>query len=340
MSASRLYVGGYTPSSGGKGQGITVFDRGGPGAPWHAVQVVAAADPSFLALTEGALHAVSETTEGRVLSFTVSAGELVASSVAASGGTAPCHLVLDPASGALVVANYTSGTFAVLSAEPSDPARVARVLALPVGRGPVVDRQGEPHAHNVTPTPWGTLLVSDLGTDRFFEVRVDPVTLEPSFVAVHAMPAGSGPRHFAWYGDLLLVTGELDGRLHVLSHGEAGFVVEHSVAAYDETAGSPITGEPLLSHVVVEGDLVYVGVRGRDTITTLAPGVDGRLAVRAEVSCGGSWPRHFAIDGSHLYVANQFSDTVSVLPLDPATGVPGEAVLQIELGSPACVLFA
>jgi 6-phosphogluconolactonase len=163
MTSTRLYVSAYTPTSGGKGPGITVFDRAASDALWHAVQVVEADDPSFLALSEGALHAVSETTEGRVLSFTISAGDLVGASVAASGGAAPCHIIHDPASGALVVANYTAGTFAVLSAEPSDPARVARVLALPAGRGPVADRQGGPHAHNITPTPWGTLIVSDLG---------------------------------------------------------------------------------------------------------------------------------------------------------------------------------
>ncbi|BDZ48116.1 hypothetical protein GCM10025867_03570 [Frondihabitans sucicola] len=338
MTSTRLYVSGYTPTSGGKGSGITVFDRASADSAWRAVQVVEADDPSFLVLTEGALHAVSETTEGRVLSYTVSAGELVASSVAASGGAAPCHIVHDPASGALVVANYTAGTFAVLAAEPSDPARVARVLALPVGRGPVLDRQGEPHAHNITPTPWGTLLVSDLGTDRFYEVRVDPVTLEPSFVAVHAMPAGSGPRHFAWYGSQLLLTGELDGRLHVLSHSDSGFAVDYSVAAYDTAVAG---GGALLSHVVVSDTLVYVGVRGRDTITVLGPtsAADGRLGVIAEVPCGGSWPRHFAFDDRLLYVANQLSDTVSVLPLD-AAGVPGAPVLQIELGSPACVVFA
>lgn len=338
MSATRLYVSGYTPTSGGKGAGITVFDRGEGDTPWRAVQVVEVDDPSFLVQTEGALHAVSETAEGRVLSFTVSAGALVPASIAASGGAAPCHIIHDPASGALVVANYTAGTFSVLSAEPSDPARIARALALPPGHGPVQDRQGEPHAHNVTATPWGTLLVSDLGTDRVFEVRVDPVTLEPAFVGVFALPAGSGPRHFAWYGDQLVLTGELDGRLHVLSHGEGGFAVEYSVEAYDTTVEG---GEALLSHVEVVDSLVYVAVRGRDTITVLGPlaSAEGRLAVIAEVSCGGTWPRHFAIDEGALYVANQFSDTVAVLPLD-AAGVPGAPVLQIELGSPACVLFS
>ncbi|ROQ39909.1 6-phosphogluconolactonase (cycloisomerase 2 family) [Frondihabitans sp. PhB188] len=335
---TRMYVGGYTASSGGTGEGITVFEGSGDSG-WRAMQVVQADDPTFLAVTEGALHAASETVEGRVVSYTISAGSLVAASVAASGGTAPCHLVLDPASGALVVANYTAGTFGVLAADASDPARVTRVLPLPIGRGPVLDRQDGPHAHNVMPTPEGTVLVSDLGSDRIYEVRVDPVTLEPSFIGSSALPSGSGPRHFAWLGDKLLITGELDGRLHVLSRTESGsFGVDYSVAAYDARL-SFASDEVLLSHVAVSDGYVYAAVRGRDTITVFAPGADGRLAVTAEVPAGGHWPRHFAIEGGRLYVANQLSHTVAVLPIG-ADGVPGAPELQIELGSPSCVVFA
>jgi 6-phosphogluconolactonase len=337
-SATRLYIGGYTASSGGTGPGITVFDRDTVESPWRAVQVVEVDDPSFLAVTDGAVHAVSETNEGRLLSFTVSAGSLVAASQAATGGAAPCHVVVDPASGALVVANYTDGTLAVLSADASDPARVARVVALPVGRGPVVDRQERPHAHQVTPTPWGTVLISDLGTDRLLEYRIDPVTLEPELRGTHPMPSGAGPRHVAWLGDRLVVTGELDGRLHVLTHGERGFRIDHSVAAYD--TATPGAGA-LLSHVDVQGSRVYVAVRGRDTISVLqeSAATPGRLALVAEVPSGGRGPRHFALTPGAIYVANQDSGTVSVLPLDPETGVPGAATLQIESGSPACVVL-
>ncbi len=381
-SATRMYIGGYTASSGGRGAGIAVYDRSSSDEPWHLVQTVDADDPTFLALTEGALHAVSETTEGRVLSYTIGAGALAPASVAASGGTAPCHVMRDPSTGALVVANYTAGTVGVLSADPSDPARVTRVLALPVGHGPVLQRQEHAHAHNTVPTPWGTLLVSDLGTDRVYELSVDPVSLDPAIVATHALPSGSGPRHFAWLdvaGDgggtaagaaaagagaragaraaavgaspLLLVTGELDGRLHVLTRTERGsLVVDHSVDAFAEGSASPsdpayATDAALLSHIEVVrladgGSVVYVAVRGRDSITVLAPGADGRLAVRAEVAAGGHWPRHFAVEGSLLYVANQLSDTVSILPIDPTTGVPDAPVAQLAVGSPSCVLFA
>ncbi|MGA1813213.1 beta-propeller fold lactonase family protein [Frondihabitans sp. 4ASC-45] len=349
---TRFYLGSYTATSGGRGEGVSVFERQSRDGQWKLIQVAPVDDPSFLTLTEGEVHVVSETAAGRVVSFTNSAGELVPASIAASGGSAPCHVVVDPASGSLVVANYTAGTVAVLSADALDPARVARVLPLPAGTGPHVERQEAPHAHSATPTPWGTLLVADLGTDRLFEVAVDPITLEPSFVGAHALPAGSGPRHLAWLGEQLVVAGELDGCLHVLSHSAEGFTLDYSVLACDPSVEAG-TGETLLSHIEVQGGRVYVAVRGRDTLAVLAGsepdgGTDtatdtataGRLALVAEVPCGGRWPRHFAIDAGEMLVANQLSDTVAVLPIDPATGVPGAPTALIATGSPACIAFA
>jgi 6-phosphogluconolactonase (cycloisomerase 2 family) len=345
---TRLYLGCYTAGSGGHGQGISVFERGEIDEPWRLEQVAGVSDPSFLALTEGAVHAVSETTAGRVVSFTVSAGQLVPASVAASGGSSPCHIALDPASGAIVVANYGAGTLAVLSADAFDEARVARVLPLPGGSGPVVDRQEGPHTHSVTATPWGTLLLADLGTDRLVEVRVDPITLEPHFVAVHPMPSGSGPRHLAWWGSSLLVAGELDGRVHVMSYTDGVLEVDYSVASYDVRVNHG-TGEALLSHIEVYHERVYVAVRGRDTVAVLAKPESAapetnRLTLVGEVPCGGRWPRHFAIapslEGADLYVANQMSDTVSILALDAITGIPRRAMSLIETGSPSCVVFA
>jgi 6-phosphogluconolactonase len=342
-SPVRFYLGCYTASSGGHGEGVTVFERPSADQAWTAIEVAPVDDPSFIALTEGELHATSETAAGRLVSFTIAGGDLVPASIAASGGMAPCHVVLDPSSGALVVTNYMAGTFAILSADALDRARVARVLPLPPGGGPVADRQEGPHAHSSTPTPWGTVLVSDLGTDHVYEVRVDPTTLEPTFVAAHTLPAGTGPRHFAWLGEQLLVAGELDGRIHVLSRSGDVFTLDQSVSVVDPTlTPSPGSGEVYLSHVEAHAGRVYAAIRGRDTIAVLEPRVtDGRtrLALVAEVPCGGRWPRHFAIAGAELYVANQLSDTISILPLDPATGVPGAATALIETGSPACIVF-
>ncbi|WP_423920126.1 lactonase family protein [Frigoribacterium sp. 2-23] len=335
----RLYIGSYTASSGGHGTGVTVLERAGVGAKWQAAQVVEADDPSFLVLTEGALHAVSETTEGRVLSYTLSGGLLSAASSAATGGSAPCHIMVDPASGALVVSNYVGGTVGVLRSDAIDPSRITRTVALPHGRGPVLDRQERPHAHQVSATPTGSLIASDLGSDRLVEFVVDPVSLDPTVVATHPLPSGSGPRHVAWLGDRLIVVGELDARLHVLRRDDEGrLVLDHSVEVFE---GSASTQGVFPSHLAVDNGRVYVATRGRDTISVLTPDdADGRLRVVGEASCGGTWPRHFAITPGVLYCANQGSDTVAVLPLDPETGVPGEPLDVFALGSPACIVAA
>ena len=136
-----LYVGAYTGISGGHGAGLTVLARGATDDAWQVAQVVEVDDPSFLVVGPSALHVVSETTGGRVLSWALSDGLLVGqASLAASGGAAPCHLAVDPASGGLVVANYVGGTVGVLPSTVADPVRVTRTLALPVGSGPVAER--------------------------------------------------------------------------------------------------------------------------------------------------------------------------------------------------------
>nr|WP_254281400.1 beta-propeller fold lactonase family protein [Frigoribacterium sp. VKM Ac-2836] len=340
-----MYVGSYTAVSGGHGTGITVLERSRADGRWQAGQVVEADDPSFLVVTEGALHAVAETNEGRVLSYTIAAGRLVEAGVAASGGASPCHIAHDPASNSLLVANYVGGTFGVLSSEATDPARVTSTVALPAGSGPVSERQGGPHAHQIVATPWGTHLVSDLGADRLIEISVDTVTLEPSILAVHPLPPGSGPRHLAWLGDDLLVLGELDARLYVLRREGDALVIPYSVAVVEGEAGE--RGD-LPSHLAVHGSRVYVATRGRDTISVLEASVDAegtsdggessRLRLVGQAPCGGEWPRHFAIADGLLYCANQGSDTVSVLPLDEVTGLPGAPVDLFTLGSPACIV--
>ena len=51
----------------------------------------------------------------------------------------------------------------------------------------------------------------------------------------------------------------------------------------------------------------------------------------------GVWPRHIALDGDQLYVANERSHTVMVMQIDPETGIPA-LVQTIEVPSPTVVL--
>ena len=348
-----LLVGSYTATGGGSATGISIVH--GTTASTAAVMD----DPSFLALSGDRVYAVSEVADGSVSAFRYAGGALEHLWGADAGGDAPCHVRVDP-SGALVIANYVSGTVTAVSLEAAE-SHAASVAAsdglvgahgstdrvtvpeaaivtgvLPDVEGPVEDRQEGPHAHQSVATPDGTVLVADLGGDALHEFRV---TGAPSIdlVRVHHLAPGVGPRHMAWLGDEpgadLIVAGELDGRVHRLRRDDAGTLrVIESAPAFE----GPV-GESLLSHVELDAaGRVLVTVRGRDLVVVLDPAEDG-LTVVGSASSGGTWPRHFAQVPGYLLVANQMSDAIAVLPVGD-DGVPGEAVAQIAVGSPTCIV--
>jgi len=51
----------------------------------------------------------------------------------------------------------------------------------------------------------------------------------------------------------------------------------------------------------------------------------------------GDWPRHIALDGETLYVANERSHEVMRMQIDPATGIPAHE-RTIEIPSRTLVL--
>lgn len=371
IPALRLLVGSYTARSGGTGAGISLLEigaaSGGAAAGGDASPptrtLAELDDPSFLAVSGDRVYAVSETEDGTVHAFRSDGRSLEHLWAASTGGDAPCHVRVDPASGTLVVTNYTSGTVSAVGLEAAETrastARASDALVpagdepaggalttvsdavateiLPDVEGPVVDRQEGPHAHQSVPGAAGdTVLVADLGGDALHEFRLsvadDGV---PAFerVRVHHVAPGVGPRHLAWLDGDLIVAGELDGRVHRLRPDDDGSLRE--VASAPTTDGSD--GKLFLSHLDVDAyGRVYVAVRGQDTVVVL-DGRDGGLAFVAAVPCGGVWPRHFLLADGHVLVANQFSDTVTVLPLDDA-GVPGGVVAEFAVGSPACLV--
>ncbi|WP_420369792.1 lactonase family protein [Curtobacterium sp. L1-20] len=331
-----LLVGSYTATGGGTATGISVVSatpaESAASADVRTVAVID--DPSFLALAGDRVYAVSETADGGVSAFRRDGTELLHLWDAPAGGDAPCHVRVD-ASGTLVVTNYVSGTVTVLTLTDADeqaPSLVTELL--PDASGPDADRQEGPHAHQSIATPDGTVLVADLGGDALHEYRVtDAPSIEP--VRVHHVAPGVGPRHMAWYDGDLLVAGELDGNVHRLRRDDAGSfrtVVRATTAPTDDAVDGS-----LLSHIEVDDrGLVYVAVRGRDQIVVL-DAADGGLTLVGAAPSGGVWPRHFARVAGHVLVANQMSDAIAVLPIG-ADGVPGDAVAQIPVGTPTCIV--
>ncbi|MFG2072634.1 lactonase family protein [Nonomuraea maritima] len=289
----------------------------GPGIVTIGGGLTRVASPSFLAAhpTLPVLYAVGELQRGWLTAFTAE-GTLQPLDERPSEGADPCHIAVDPEGALLAVANYGDGTATLYRLDERGAFAGDPIVLRHEGSGPVAGRQEGSHAHEAVFHD-GVLHVSDLGTDEIRRYRHDGTPLEPI-----TMPPGTGPRHFAFAGSRLYVTGELDGSI-TLVEGDR----RTSVPA------SRRPGENMPSHLHLEGDLVYVGNRGPDTVSVLRA---ADLSPVAEVPTGGVWPRHFALDGDRMYVANQRSDQVTVLAL--RDGVPEPTGEAHEVESPSCVL--
>lgn len=329
-----LYLGGYTPDTGGSGAGIVTVRR--VDGRLRVVAVTEASGPSFLAAHPRlpVLYAVHERPDGGVGAFAVDADRLTPLGGRSSGGRLPCHLAVDPAGRRLAVANYGDGTLTVHGLD-ADGRLDGPVWTLRSGGcGPDPERQAGPHPHQAVFTPDGLLLVVDLGTDQIRRYRIGG-TVEPHPDGPVAVRPGSGPRH---------LTGDGAGRWYV-SNELDGTVAAYRVAAdgtwheTDRVPASTSTAENLPSHVELSAGYLFVGNRGPDSISVFT--VEGdRLYRVGEVSSGGHWPRHFAIDGDRLYVANERSGTVAVLARRDGSGrleLTGEVLVA---PSPTCVLPA
>ncbi|MEN3538963.1 lactonase family protein [Microbispora sp. ZYX-F-249] len=334
MPRPGLVIGGYTPDTEGSGPGLTVARAQADGR-LEAVAETTASGPSFVIAHPRLplLYAVLERAgDGGLAVFADEPGEGAPRPLAEhpSGGSLPCHLALDAQARWLAIANYGDGTVTAYRLGEDGMPEPGPLTFPHEGRGPHPDRQEGPHAHQAVFGPDGVLYVTDLGTD---EVRRFLPGMRPHPGGPVRLASGSGPRHFLHHEGHWYVTGELDGTVRVYDGEwrEAG-VVRASGAAGDSGGGN------LPSHIALSGDgrHLYVANRGPDTVSVFE--VDGpRLTMAAEVPAGGSWPRHFIIDGDRLYVANQRSDAVAVLTLKD--GLPGPAEQALAVGTPSCVLI-
>ena len=124
---------------------------------------------------------------------------------------------------------------------------------------------------------------------------------------------GAGPRHAVFSGDekYLYVVGELSNLLYVVDMHAKKIVntvelLENGLSHVKDTAA-----------IRKKGDYLYVSTRTLDVITVLH--VSGKDVERIQViSCAGKHPRDFVIVDDDIIVANRFSDSLSVLPIEHA----------------------
>lgn len=350
----RVYVGTYT-EAGSQGISLLELDRT-TGALASKGVVAETPNPSFLALDPGgkSLYAVAEVGEfegkkaGAVAAFAVDreTGKLSPLNKQSSGGTGPCYLVIDRTGKAVLVANYGGGSVAALPIAEGGKLDPASSFRQHEGQGADPSRQEGPHAHSINLDAANRFAVAaDLGLDRLFVYRWDAAkgTLTPNDPPSLALPAGGGPRHFAFHPD---------GRHAFVCLEMTSQVVPLD---YDADRGTFRAGEPLstlpegavkkgnsTAEVAVHpgGKFLYVSNRGHDSLAIFAIDArSGQLKAIGHQPTGGKTPRNFAIDpsGKFLLAANQDSGTIHVFRIDQESGQLEPTGHSAEVPKPVCL---
>jgi 6-phosphogluconolactonase len=312
--------------------------------------VNAGANPSFLALHPNGrvLYAVSEVDKGAVSAFAITreTGALARLNEQSSEGRAPCFVSLDRSGRALFVANYSSGTVALLPIRSNGSLTRATSVIQHTGSGPNAARQKAPHAHSIVADPSNHfVLAADLGADRIFMYGLDDKTLHRIETGDAIMRPGAGPRHVAFHPTrpLVFVANELDSTVTTLRFDDKRGELSSIATRATILGGWKGTNYPADIHVESSGRMVYVSNRGHNSISVFSVAEsNGALTLDQVISTEGDWPRNFTLDPTEqwLLVAHQRSDSIVVFRRDTTTGRLSPTRQRITLPSPVCLRFA
>lgn len=345
-----LYVGTYTDKDRTDGVYLLRMDRRS-GQLRSVGSIDAGPNPSFLAIhpKAGVLYAVNEVERGAVAAFAIAGGTgaLTRMNAAESHGAAPCFVSVDQSGRVILVANYDSGSVALLPVGADGALGAATSVIRHTGSGPVVDRQSQPHAHCILPDATNRFaLAADLGADRVFVYRLDPdaKSLQQVSGGEAVLRPGAGPRHLTFHPTqpLVFVSCELDSTVATLRFDAGRGALSLLETRSTLPAGWTGTNYPADIHVAPSGRTVYVSNRGHNSIAVFSVAEStGALSLDQTVSTEGDWPRNFSLDptGRWLLVANQKSNSIVVFGRDESSGRLTPPLQRIEIPSPVCLRF-
>ena len=278
------------------------------------------------------LYLASEAEKGVIQALRIGAnGELIELNQVASGGAGPVYVSLTPEGRHLLVANYVSGSIAVLPVkadgslgEATDTHQdqgepgAAKPEAAVEGSFAVSDHNG-PHAHMIAADPSGKYVFStDLGLDRIYQYRFDKqrgklTPNEPPFI--NASSKGAGPRHFVFTpkGDGLWLINEESSTLtwYALDQATGTLKEGKTISSLPkEYKGTSFAAGLALS---ADGQQLYVANRLHNGIAHFRVTAEGTLVHQEDVWTRGDYPRSLTLDkqGRWLYVMNQRSDNIT-----------------------------
>lgn len=346
------YVGSFTTAQRkARGDGIHVY-RADPatGAWTHLQHIGGLVNPSYLALShdQRTLYSVHGDEEyATAFALDPATGEARLLNRAATGGKNGVREAVDPSGKFLVMANYASGSVAVLPIAPDGSLKDQHQLVpLPGEPGPHKVEQVSSHPHDIVFDPSGRfVLVPDKGLDRVFVFRFDAATgrLTPTEQGSVKSRPGAGPRHLAFHPKLPIVwvLNELDSTIatYRFDTGTGGLMV----LQVTPTLPTEFTAYSTTAEIAVapDGRFVYGSNRGHDSVTIFAANAEGLLSVVGWQPTQGSGPRFIGLDpaGHFLHAANEQGDNVVTFRVDGSSGKLTPTGQVIRNASPVTIVF-
>ena len=347
------YVGCYTSKErNGKGEGVSVYRIDPASGEWTQVQLVKdIVNPSWLTLDrrQRFLYAAhGDGSDATAFAIDPAGGQLTLLNKQPTNGRNGVRLAIHASNRFAVLANYSTGTVAVLPINPDGSLAPLTDLVTLTGKpGPHRTEQASAHPHDVVFDPRGRfVVVPDKGLDETFVYRLDAtsgklVAAEPPSVASRP---GAGPRHVDFHPSqpYLYQINELDSTITTFRFDpERGELMPLQVIP---TLPPSFTGNSTTSEIAVapSGRFVYGSNRGHDSIAIFA--VDDATGVLSSVgweSTQGQVPRFFALDpsGTFLYAANQNSDTIVAFGVNRGSGRLKPTGQVVKTGSPSSIVF-
>ena len=337
----------------GKGEGIYAYQLDTSDGALELVQKNAGiVNPSYLTLDANRqyLYCVNELKEyegkasGAVSAYSVETGTLALKfiNIQPTGGTDPCHVVVNDDNTHAYISNFMSGSVAVFPILPGGALGECSEFIQHAGSSVNKQRQSGPHAHSlIFDRDNKFAFVPDLGIDKVVAYRTDFVNGKLIYNdSDFACAPGAGPRHCVFHPalDYCYLINELECSISALRYdGQAGgFALIHTISTMME----PFDGHNSCAdiHISPDGRFVYGSNRGHNSIAIYRVDQNtGELAYVATQPSFGSIPRNFGIDptGSFMLVCNQDTDNVVVLAIDKDTGIP-EKLSETRVPTPVC----
>lgn len=350
-AAYRVYIGTFT----GRGsKGIYLMQMDAASGSLTKPELVAEANsPAFLALhpNHQFLYSVNELNNGTVSAFAIDtqSGKLTPLNQQPSAGHGPTHLTVDAEGKNVLVANYNSGSVAVLPIGSDGKLEAPSSTDQHKGTGADPSRQEGPHAHCFSVDPGNRFALScDLGLDKVFVYRLDDAahTIAPNDPPFVTVAPGAGPRHLSFSpdGHRVYVVNEMACTVTGFDY-DAGQGSLHEFQSIS-TLPADFHGQKSTAEVAVHrsGKFLYASNRGDANsiaIFTIDPS-SGKLTAAGHVSTQGKAPRDFTIDpsGTWLLAANQDTNNIVEFRIDQETGALTPTGVNIAAPTPVCVTFA